>query len=149
MQVSLDNLVSTGQLKTHAPAPDEIQRLLRSIDRSIADSRVATISPEARFDCAYRAIMQCALLALAASGFRPSTNIPGHQRTMIQTLPLSMRISDDVVLVLDALRRKRNLTDYLGESIDAESLRECIAQAAALSSQTATWLKQRHAELLT
>jgi hypothetical protein len=41
MQVSLDNLVRTGQLKEHAPAPDEIQRLLHSIERYIADSRVA------------------------------------------------------------------------------------------------------------
>ena len=147
--MSLDNLVSTGQLKTHAPAPDEIQRLLRSIDRCIADSRVATISAEARFDCAYRAIVQCALVALAASGFRPSTNVPGHQRTMIQTLPLSMRTPGDVVLVLDALRRKRNLTDYLGESIDAESLNECIAQATSLERHTLAWLKQNHAELLT
>ena len=107
--MSLDNLVKTGQLKKHAPAPDEIRRLLRSIERNIADSRVATISAEARFDCAYRAIMQCALLALAAAGYRPSTSVPGHQQTMIQTLPQSMAISADVVLVLDALRRKRNL----------------------------------------
>jgi hypothetical protein len=149
MRVSLDSLVSTGQIKTHAPAPDDIQRLLRSIDRCIADSRVATISAEARFDCAHRAIVQCALVALAASGFRPSTNVPGHQRTMIQTLPLSMRTSGDVVLVLDALRRKRNLTDYLGESIDAESLNECIAQATSLARYTLAWLKQNHPELLT
>jgi hypothetical protein len=149
MRVSLDSLVSTGQIKTHAPAPDDIQRLLRSIDRCIADSRVATISAEARFDCAHRAIVQCALVALAASGFRPSTNVPGHQRTMIQTLPLSMRTSGDVVLVLDALRRKRNLTDYLGESIDAESLSECIAQATSLARHTLAWLKQNQPELLT
>jgi hypothetical protein len=149
MRVSLDNLVSAGQLKTHAPTRDEIQRLLGSIDRGIADSRVMTISPEARFDCAYRAIMQCALVALAAAGFRPSTNVPGHQRTMIQTLPLSMQISGDVVLVLDALRRKRNLADYLGENIDAESLRECIEQATALSSRTLAWMKRHHANLLT
>jgi hypothetical protein len=149
MRVSLDSLVSTGQIKTHAPAPDDIQRLLRSIDRCIADSRVVTISAEARFDCAHRAIVQCALVALAASGFRPSTNVPGHQRTMIQTLPLSMRTSGDVVLVLDALRRKRNLTDYLGESIDAESLNECIAQTTSLVRHTLAWLKQNHPVLLT
>ena len=147
--MSLDNLVGTGQLKKHVPTPDDIRRLLRSIERAIADSRVATISAEARFDCAYRAIMQCALVALAAAGFRPSTNVPGHQQTMIQTLPQSMRVSADTVLVLDALRRKRNLTDYVGESIDDESVRECIAQAAALSSHTKAWLKRHHANLST
>ena len=146
--MSLDNLVKTGQLKTHVPAPDDIRRLLRSIERYIADSRVTTISAEARFDCAYRAIMQCALAAFAASGFRPSTSVPGHQQTVIQTLPLSMHISTDVVLVLDALRRKRNLTDYLGESIDTESLHECIVQAEALSRHTLVWLRRHHAGLL-
>lgn len=146
--MSLDNLVKTGQLKKHAPAPDEIRRLLRSIERNIADSRVATISGEARFDCAYRAIMQCALLALTAAGYRPSTSVPGHQQTMIQTLPQSMAISADVVLVLDALRRKRNLADYVGEGIDAESLRECVVQAESLSRHTLAWLEQRHADLL-
>ena len=54
-----------------------------------------------------------------------------------------------VVLVLDALRRKRNLTDYLGERIDAESLNECIAQATSLSRDTLAWLKENHARLLT
>jgi hypothetical protein len=42
----------------------------------------------------------------------------------------------------------RNLTDYLGENIDAESLNECIAQATALSSHTMDWLKRFHASLL-
>jgi hypothetical protein len=115
----------------------------------MADSRVATISAEERFDCAYRAIMQCALGALAAAGFRPSTNVPGHHQTMIQMLTLSMRVSADTVLVLDALRRKRNLTDYVGESIDDESVRECITQAVALSNHTLAWLKRHHANLLT
>ena len=92
--------------------------------------------------------MQCALLALAAAGYRPSTSVPGHQQTMIQTLPQSMAISADVVLVLDALRRKRNLADYVGEGIDAESLRECVAQAEVLSRHTQAWLEQHHADLL-
>lgn len=146
--MSLDNLVKTGQLKTLMPAPEDIQRLLRSIESAIADSRITTISAEGRFDCAYRAIMQFALLALWASGFRPSTNVPGHQQTMIQALPLTMRVSSDVVIVLDALRRKRNLTDYIGESIDSESLNACVEHAAALASHTDIWLKQYHAKLL-
>lgn len=146
--MSLDNLVKTGQLKKHNPTRDEILRLLQSIESAVADSRIVTISPESRFDCAYRAIMQSALTALAASGFRVSTKVPGHQQTMIQTLPLSMRVSGDVVLVLDTLRRKRNLADYIGQNIDSESLSECIAQAASLSGDLLAWLKQDHPELL-
>ena len=67
---------------------------------------------------------------------------------MIQTLPQSMGISGDVVLVLDALRRKRNLTDYISESIDQESLQECGAQTTALSKHALAWLIQHHGDLL-
>ena len=34
--------------------------------------------------------MQLALAAMMASGFRPSTNEPGHHQTMIQSLPLTL-----------------------------------------------------------
>ncbi|MEO8152444.1 MAG: hypothetical protein ABI605_05190 [Rhizobacter sp.] len=54
-----------------------MQRLLAAAERNIADSRVAAVSDENRFDAAYKAIMQCALAAMMASGYRPSTNEPG------------------------------------------------------------------------
>jgi len=146
--VSLDNLVKTGQLKTHAATPEEIQRLLQSIQRGLADSRIAGLSDEARFDVAYRAIMQCAMTGVMASGYRPSTNVPGHHQTMIQTLSLTMGLPNNTWVVLDALRKKRNLSDYTGAGVDAESVRECIAQAEALMTHTLTWLKAHHPELL-
>lgn len=72
------------------------------------------------------------MLALLSRGYRPTTSIPGHHRTMIQSLPMTLGVTEDVVLVLDALRKKRNLTDYSGELIDPASVRECLMRAEEL-----------------
>ena len=146
--MSLGNLARIGQLKAHAPSAAETLRLLASAERNLKDAHVAGISDESRFDIGYKAIMQYALVALMASGYRPATSMPGHHQTMIQSLPLRLGVSYDVWLVLDALRKKRNVNDYSGDLIDPESVRECIARAAALLATTRQWLKERHPQLL-
>jgi hypothetical protein len=132
MPVSLANLLRIGQLKEHPADAGEIARLLLAADRGIADARVQSISPETRFDAAYRSIMQTGLAALIARGYRPDTNRPGHHATIIQTLTLTLAIDTRRVAVLDTLRRKRNLVDYTGEDIDEGSVAACIEAAAQL-----------------
>ena len=72
------------------------------------------------------------LAALMAHGYRPDTNRPGHHVTIIQTLTLTLGIDTRRVAVLDALRRKRNLSDYTGEDIDEASVAACIEAATRL-----------------
>ena len=115
--------------------------------RSLSDSRVAEISFELRFDAAYRAIMQAAMAALLANGFRPNTNKPGHHMTVLQTLPETIGLSSDRLVVLDALCRKRNLADYTGMDIDETSAIECTSQAEFLLGQVRIWLKQNRVDL--
>lgn len=146
--MSLDNLVRTGQLKPHAPTAAEVRRLLAAAERNLHDARVTGISDETRFDASYKAIMQCALVALTASGYRPATNVPGHHQTLIASLSLTLALPNDERLVLDALRKKRNLNDYSGDLIDPESVRESIARAEALLARTQQWLAAHHADLL-
>ena len=81
--MSLQNLLKIGQLKPHPPDAGEVQRLLTAAARNLSDARVATISPETRFDAAYKAVMQAALAALMAHGYRPDTNRPGHHATVV------------------------------------------------------------------
>jgi len=52
--------------------------------------------------------------------------------TTIQSLALTLDIDSKRILVLDTLRRKRNLVDYTGEDIDEESVMACIAEAEDL-----------------
>ena len=130
--MSLANLVKTGQLKEHQAERQEIDRLLAAAARTLADTRVAGISNESKFDIAYRAITQVGIAALMHQGYRPDTNRPGHHMTIIQTLPLALGVEKERVVVLDTLRRKRNLNDYTGEEIDDGSVKACIEQAEKL-----------------
>jgi|JI6StandDraft_1071083.scaffolds.fasta_scaffold335334_2 hypothetical protein len=57
---------------------------------------------------------------------------PGHHQTAIQTLPLTLAVDRATVIVLDALRKQRNLTDYTGDGVNDALLTECLAQAEAL-----------------
>lgn len=132
MKETLGDLVREGRLKEHTPNPAERARLLAAAQRNLRDAGLDGLSEESRFDLGYKTIMQCAMFALMARGFRPTTSIPGHHRTMIVSLPLTLGITEDVVLVLDALRKKRNLTDYSGELIDPASVRECLMRAEEL-----------------
>ena len=74
--MTLQNSLKIGRLKPHAPTPAEVQRLLAAAERNLADSRADSVSDETRFDAAYKAVMQCALAAMLAGGYRPSTNEP-------------------------------------------------------------------------
>jgi hypothetical protein len=145
--MSLENLVKINQLQRHTATSDEVQRLLAAANRNLADSGVAGLSDETRFDAAYKAIMQCAMLGLIANGYRPSTTTPGHHQTMIQTLGLTMGLGKEVWIVLDSLRKKRNLNDYSGDLIEPAAVRNCISHAQSLLNHTHKWLSEHRPDL--
>ena len=140
--MSLANLLKTGQLKEHKAGAEELERLLAAAERGIADARAKGVSAETRFDAAYRAVTQLGLTALMAAGYRPDTNRPGHHATIIQTLPLTVGIEKARMLVLDTLRRKRNLVDYTGEDVDEGAVKTCTDEAEKLLRDVKTRLKK-------
>lgn len=146
--MSLENLVKINQLQHHAANPAEVQRLLTAARRNLADSEVKGISDETRFDAAYKAIMQCAMVGLLAHGYRPSTTTPGHHQTMMQTLDQTLGVGKEVWVVLDSLRKKRNLNDYSGDLIEPAAVKTCIAQAVSLLAITQAWLLKHRPDLL-
>jgi hypothetical protein len=148
MPVSLQNLLKIGQLKEHQPDAAEVQRLLAAAARNLADARVTSISPETRFDAAYKAVMQAALAALMAHGYRPDTNRPGHHVTVLQGLTLTIGLAPARITVLDTLRRKRNLSDYTGEDIDDSSAEHCIAEGDRLLQEVIAWLTAHRPQLI-
>lgn len=146
--MSLDNPVKTRQLAPHEARPAEVQRLLAAAKRNFTDAGAQGISDETRFDCAYKAIMQCALIGLAANGYRPATSTPGHHQTMIQALPLTLGVDHETWVVLDALRKKRNVNDYSGDLMETEAVGECIKRAEALLVHTQAWLRENKPALM-
>lgn len=129
--MSLQNLVGRT-LERVAPDRAAIARMLAAAERNLADAGIAALSVENRFDAAYKSIMQCAMVALRANGYRTLTSHPGHHQTALQTLPLTIGLANDRMIVLDALRKQRNLADYEGNPVSAGALAECIAQARRL-----------------
>lgn len=98
---NLHNLEKIGQLKSHVTGREEMRRLLEAARRNLADADVDLISAETRFNSAYKAVMQLALVAMMANGFRPDTNRPGHHMTVIQSLPHTIGLSPGRTAVLD------------------------------------------------
>lgn len=145
--MSLENLRVIGRLQAHAPDRGAIQKLLVAARRNLADAQVLSISKDNRFDAAYKAIQQCAMIGLWASGYRTSTSQPGHHQTALQCLTLTMGLPPPTVIVLDALRKQRNLSDYEGDPISDGALASCLQEATGLLSFTERWLETAHPTL--
>ena len=75
--MTLENLLKIGQLKERKTSATEIGRLLHAAEQSLADAAHQEIGAETRFDAAYKAIMQCSLVAMMAHGYRPDTEEAG------------------------------------------------------------------------
>lgn len=145
--MTLENLLAIRQLQAHRADPVALRKLLDAARRNLADARIEQISADNRFDAAYKCVMQCAMIGLWANGYRTSTSQPGHHQTAIQCLGHTMAVPRDDIIVLDALRRQRNITDYEGDPVSEATLAGCIEHAARLLAHTEHWLHERHPEL--
>ncbi len=86
--------------------------------------------------------------ALYANGYRTLSNRPGHHKTAIQTLPSSVGLAPAKVIVLDALRKQRNLADYSGDLVSDAAAAECLASATELLAHVRAWLVANRPKLL-
>jgi len=146
--MTLENLLAIHRLQVFEPTPAGVLRLLASAGRNLADARLAELSADNRFDAAYKTILQCAMIGLWARGFRTATSQPGHHQTALQALPKTLELDADTVIVLDALRKQRNLCDYEGDPVSDAAVTECLAQADSLLAHTRQWLQRHRPDLL-
>ena len=96
---------------------------------------------------AYNAALQAATAALAGSGYRTEKG-DHHYRTM-QSLEFTIGAGSELIVRLDALRKKRNSNIYKQEgSVSDSELKEMIATAAKLRRDVEEWFKKNHPGLL-
>jgi hypothetical protein len=145
--MNLENLVGISLEKIDADKV-LIKRLLTAAERNIADSHVMEISSENRFDAAYKAIIQLSNTALQANGYRTLASKPGHHMTMIQALKQTVNLEKQTIIVLDALRKQRNVADYSGDIVPDSAVAECITQAENLLQLVKQWLHGNKPDLL-
>lgn len=145
--MSLANWERNGWMTAHRSSPPEIQDLLAVVDRDLADSLAAGLSPDWRLNIAYNAALQAATAALAAAGYRASRD--QHHYRVIQSLQHTLAVDGSVIHAFDAFRRKRNATGYervgLVSETDALAMREL---AQALREALLVWLRRHHPHLL-
>jgi hypothetical protein len=146
--MTLQNLLAIQRLQAFEATAEGVQRLLAAAARNLADAKLAALSADNRFDAAYKTLMQCAMIGLWANGYRTSTSQPGHHQTALQALPLTMGLDKDTVIVLDALRKQRNLGDYEGNPVTDAAVAECLKRAEALLAHTRQWLAKQRPDLL-
>src|SRR6056297_2436909 len=109
-QPELDNLVRIGKLKHEPPMQAELEGLLRSGSRRLADAERTDLSLESRFDLAYNAAHALALAALRSKGYRSESRY-----LVFQCLQHTIDLPNEQWRVLDQAHRKRNLAEYEGE----------------------------------
>ncbi len=145
--MSLENLAAISQLDRITPDTRDLARLLEAAGRSLRDAQLPGLSAEGRFDMAYKAIMQAANAALQANGYRTLTSKPGHHATMIQTLPMTIRLDRSTMVLLDTLRKQRNVVDYSGDMVSESMAAEAVLQAQRLIERVSEWMRVRFPDL--
>jgi len=141
--MTLENLLRIGKLKAHAADEGEIVRLLESGERALKDASVEMLSADGRLEIAYRGLMQAALAAMLANGYRPATSEPGHHQVVIQSLPKTIGMAPERVQLLEAYRKARNQSDYRGVPVSDAVAGECVEDARRLLADVRAWIAAR------
>lgn len=138
--MTLDNLVSIGRLQRIEVDDTAVRRLLAAATRNLEEVALQGMSPDTRFDLAYKCILKVAMAGLAAKGFRTSQNQPGHHLTALQCLGWTLGVPGDLQITLDALRKQRNVSDYSGDPVTDQIASACAAEAKRLVMAASTSL---------
>ena len=146
--MSLEKWVEYSWLKAEPTSRDEIKSLLTIVDRDLTDANVAVISEDRRFEAAFNAARTAATIALRASGYRTSTQV-GHHAKTIESLELTINADSKMIQKMRTFSKKRNVTSYdSAGNVSKQELQLAIKTAAELHRQVVAWLQKNHPELL-
>ena len=145
--MTLDNLVGKG-LREEPTTAEEIQRLLHKASTRLNDATSETISRDSRFDLAYEAILQLALCALRANGYRPDSR-GGHHVIALQSLTKSIGYPKDKIRLLDEFRRQRAIGLYDGSFDPTKAEISALLETGEnLKKHLKDWLRTNKPELM-
>lgn len=78
---------------------------------------------------------------------RTNFGLLGSSGQILLILP-SFGLDGETMIILDALRKQRNVADYSGDLVAEAAADECMANAAQLWDKLNQWLKSKHPELI-
>lgn len=130
------------------PSRDEVARYLTKIHRKVEDSKRKTNHLDTRFDIAFEALLQLALLALRVNGYR-TTSAAGHQQIAIQLLPKSIGVAPSDIRALDEYRKKRSIGLYEADfEPSAEEVKAVTAAVDRLLQSLLAWMRKHRPDVL-
>jgi hypothetical protein len=146
--MTLEDWVSNHWLKKEPTAVEEIAELFEIVDRDLKQAANANISGDWRLAMAFNAALQCAAIALRASGYRLPVD-EGHHKKTIDSLKHTINPDSKLIERLDGFRRRRSKVTYdtAGTATEAE-VKELIKTANELRDQLKKWLRSNHPKLL-
>ncbi|MBM3156561.1 MAG: hypothetical protein FJ004_04675 [Chloroflexi bacterium] len=145
--MTLTDWLNEKRFKPHKTSKKEIDQLLAVFERDMADAKVKTLSADRRFSTAYNAALMVSIAALAASGYRASSE--GHHYWTIQSLAHTLRLDATTIRKFNKFRQKRNISDYeMIGMVSEQEVDEMIALARELHKMVVEWLEKHHPELI-
>jgi uncharacterized protein (UPF0332 family) len=146
--MTLKSWLDNRWLLEHSTSPKEIEGLISIIERDLRDACISGLSLDWRLAIAYNAVLQCAIAALAASGYRPGKG-GSHHYYAIESLRYTLECGEELIRTLDAYRKKRNIADYeIAGAVTETEVKELIDMAGEIRDQLISWLKSAHPELV-
>jgi hypothetical protein len=145
--MTLEDWLANRWLVEHETSSEEVADLWSVVERDLRNAKVEGLDPDWQLAIAHNAALQIATLALAAEGYRPSRD-RSHERA-IESLRYTLKTKRSTIDVLDAVRRKRNLSNYERAGAVSQSEADELYQIARdLLEQLKEWLKANHPNLL-
>ena len=109
--MSIDSFLKRGVLVKQASSKDEIDELLKIVERDLHDSKASEVSYDWQFGIAYNAALKLATILVRSAGFR--VNGQGHHMNTIALIPEFLgKDKKEYSDYLDTCRRKRNTVEY-------------------------------------
>lgn len=147
--MSLEEWFKNRWLKPHKTSPQEVDQLLRKIDRDLDDAVKPDISLDWRLAIAYNACLGVGTIALRVSGYRTSEGEGHHYRTL-ESLHFTIKAEDALLTTLQAIRKKRSVVSYdAAGTVTATEVEETIQLAKELRELLIIWLRETHSNLIT
>src|SRR5271154_691011 len=140
--------MAQGWIREHKTSPGEIASLLAVSDRDLANAQIVALASEWPLIIAYNSALRTSTAALAAAGFRVSTQV-SHHYYGIESLRFTIGLESRLITQFDRFRKKRNLSAYEQSGAVSElEASEMIALARHLRSRVQEWLQKHHPDLL-
>lgn len=146
--MTLENWLANKWVKKDASSPAEINALLAKVGRDIADAGFKDITADWRLAMAYNACLGCATVALRCHGYRIAHDAGHHHRT-IESLRFTLQPDSELLIVLQAVRKKRNAVTYdSAGSVSETEVKEVLNLARQLRDLTTRWLRSNFPHML-